>query len=647
MLAAILLSLAGLAAPEGAQATLTHAAQAEHAEDPQAYHPTLPVRRRPNTEMHPKIPLRDATGAPVSESGRPLSFAQSCGGDCHDTAYIAGHSYHSWLGADEPAKSGEPFDRSAGAFGRWDPLSYRRISPPGEARPDLDLEGWLARFGAGHAGGGPAAALGGEMSCLVCHSEKMNEAGRAKALAAGQLAWVNTASLPEELVEQVEGGWRYKAAVGANVTAAQLGLGEPSNQTCGRCHGVVPKATPVALSGRDPLRPDAASATGLVFSAARMRDSALNLQGKEKLGRSFDLHAERLVGCADCHHSLNNPTQRAESDHTRPAHLSYNPRRQTLSAFLKRPLHHFAKGDTAQGRVARKLSGSMRGCEDCHASSTGHAWLPYAERHFSAMRCESCHVPKIRTPILQTLDWTVLTSSATARVEYRGGSGADPAQLITPFTPALISRGDKLGPYNLVTSFYWLESEPERPVRLEDLKAALFTAEGHYQPSVLRALDADGDGALSEAELVLDTAAKVEAVKARLQAVGVIKPRLSGRVQPYGLHHSVTGGSFATRACENCHGEASQLSAALPLAKASPLGVTPKLVQDAKLNLPGRLERDARGAWRYEPKPAGVYLFGHDKSALLDGAGLLIILAVILGVLAHGGARLWTQRRRS
>lgn len=626
-----------------------------HAPDPDAFQPTLPVRHTPTLAMHPDVPLLDAEGAPVARSGRPLSLLKSCGGGCHDTAYITAHSYHSWLGADEPAASGEPFDQSAGNFGRWDPLRYARISPAGEARPDLSLPQWLTRFGVRHAGGGPAQALGVEMNCLICHSERMNDAGRARALADGALPWASTASLPAPLASRGPDGWTYTASAfgpHGEVSAAQLGLSEPTTQTCGRCHGEVPKPgeAPVQLA-RDPLHPDPAAATGLIYSAQRMRVSGLNLQDKPKLSRSFDIHAERLLDCVDCHHSVNNPTQRAESAFTRPNHLRYDARRQRLRTFLKRPLHQFARGDGAQGTIARKLSGSMRGCTDCHDANEGHDWLPYAARHFAAMRCESCHIPKIHTPLLQAMDWTLLDPNGAARVEYRGGSGANPGELIRPFTPALLARapagqGAQLTPHNLVTSFYWQESDPTRPVRLTDLKAAMFAGDGAYAAPILAALDADHDGRLSEAERVLDTPAKVAAVKTRLEAVGVKAPKLAARVQPYTLSHAVTGGDFATASCDQCHGEASQLTAPVDLAARSPFGVTPVLVADAQLSLPGELDRTEAGAWRYAPAPKRIYVFGHSASPLLDNLGLAMLGLVFLGVSVHGGARLWTERRR-
>ena len=72
---------------------------------------------------------------------------------------------------------------------------------------------------------------------------------------------------------------------------------------------------------------------------------------------------------------------------------------------------------------------------------------------------------------------------------------------------------------------------------------------------MLAALDADGDGALAETELVLDTVAKQAAIATRLVALGLPNPRIVGDVQPYTINHDVTNGEWVTRECTACHGD--------------------------------------------------------------------------------------------
>ncbi|HGY90407.1 MAG TPA: hypothetical protein ENK43_04455, partial [Planctomycetes bacterium] len=59
---------------------------------------------------HPDFPLLNAQGESVLTRNAPLSLKESCNG-CHDTAYIASHSYHVSLGT--------PEERAA----RFDPLT--------------------------------------------------------------------------------------------------------------------------------------------------------------------------------------------------------------------------------------------------------------------------------------------------------------------------------------------------------------------------------------------------------------------------------------------------------------------------------------------------------------------------------------------
>ena len=52
--------------------------------------------------------------------------------------------------------SGRPWDTSNGLFGKWDPLTYRYLTPEGDERLDLSTAEWLMLLGARVAGGGPA-----------------------------------------------------------------------------------------------------------------------------------------------------------------------------------------------------------------------------------------------------------------------------------------------------------------------------------------------------------------------------------------------------------------------------------------------------------------------------------------------------------
>ena len=110
--------------------------------------------------LHPQFALLDADEVNVLTSGQPVSTLKTCGA-CHDTAFIQSHSDHASLGLDEFGQpgtiaDGRTWDTSPGAFGRWDPLRYRYLSPAGDPLLDLGTPDWVKNFGDRHVGGGPA-----------------------------------------------------------------------------------------------------------------------------------------------------------------------------------------------------------------------------------------------------------------------------------------------------------------------------------------------------------------------------------------------------------------------------------------------------------------------------------------------------------
>src|SRR3972149_4742902 len=110
--------------------------------------------------LHPDFALLDEQGVNVLESGGPASTLATCG-QCHAPAFIQEHSFHADLGRGQIVAAGEvdggrPWDTSPGAFGRWNPLTYRYLSPQGDERTDLTTAEWLMGLGSRHVGGGPA-----------------------------------------------------------------------------------------------------------------------------------------------------------------------------------------------------------------------------------------------------------------------------------------------------------------------------------------------------------------------------------------------------------------------------------------------------------------------------------------------------------
>lgn len=648
--------------------------------------------------LHPPVRLLDAEGESVVVSGGPVSPMASCGG-CHDTDYIALESCHSWVGFHEACKpgaavSGRAWDTGTGLYGRWDPLSYSMPLADG-AHFTRGVADWVREEGWRHVGGGAAeyAPSGArltdveasaevtaathaldpatgqpapwdwrvsgivELNCFVCHMRRPDNAARVAELSAGRFRWAATATLASTgLVSREDGSWGYNAeAIGPDgtVDAAALRLADPTALNCGLCHApVYYGAEPLSVVPEARLRD--LETVGQVFSPQRPSQSALNLAGKGSLNEPWDVHAERLLDCVSCHYSLNSPAYFGTEPRAGLDHLRFDARVLEISDYLRRPSHQFAKGYSASITLADHLDGSVRRCEDCHEPEAAHDWLPYKRRHFAALLCEACHVPAVHAPARMMTDWTLLTAAGEPQVVYRGVDGPvdDPATLIEGYRPVLLLRrtpdGERrLGPHNVIASWYWVAGEPPRPVALDTLRQALYDGEALH-PDVVAALDDDGDGRLSDVELRLETEAKAEAVAARLRAAGVKQPHIAGELQPYSLHHNVVAGPEATRDCAVCHSGASRVTGAFALARYLPAGVEPQLVGDTNVSLDGPLAATAGGGLSYTPRELaqGIYLLGHSRWPWADYLGLALFALVTLVAGGHAIARAVASRRR-
>ncbi|RMF44643.1 MAG: hypothetical protein D6755_08950, partial [Anaerolineae bacterium] len=433
---------------------------------------------------------------------------------------------------------------------------------------------------------------------------------------------------------------------------------KPTNENCGLCHGVADRSNdPLVITDLSLNNPQTAT-TGQVISPQKISKSGMNIAGKSDLSRSWDVHAERQLQCTDCHFSLNNPAYALKDEE--PSHLTFDPRKLDIGAYLQRPSHDFARGQSAQYTVDPDTVASMRRCESCHDAETAHAdWLPYLDKHMSTLACESCHIPQLYAPAIEAYDWTVLTADGGPRKVYRGvASGHENAdtvnELVTGYQPVLLPRqnvdGDtKLAPYNLITTWYWVYDDANgkaRPVREVDLKAAWFDGDS-YAAEVLAAFDANQDGALDETELRLDSEAKQQVIAQRLTALGLQNVRIEGRVQPYSVNHNVTRGEWAVNDCTTCHTTDSRLTAGLELAPYAPAGVTPQFAE-TNVQYTGEIHTDENGAVTFTPDLAaqGLYVFGSSRISWLDWLGALAFLGALLGILGHSTLRYLAARKR-
>ena len=660
---------------------------------------SVSVAQEPNhgDVIHPTFPLLDEYGSNVLVSKNPVSTMKTCG-QCHDTNYIESHSYHSSVGMNQfttagKVPNGRPWDQSNGFFGQWNPITYRYLTPKGDKRLDLGTPGWVQTLGIRHAGGGPAVKTPDgqylpsvtprkndptaqymsptsgeqipwnwdksgvvEMNCFLCHTPDPNNQARIKELKAGNFKWANSATLlGTGIITTTPTGYAWNPAAfteEGKLVPSYVQVQDPSNKNCGLCHGEV------HATNDTPLMQSSctwnAAVTGEIISPQRLYKTGLNLQDKDSLSRAWDIHAERVVDCVDCHPSVNNPIYFEGSKQSDGlAHLIFDARRIDIEDYLHRPSHQFAKGQSAQTDVAPEYDNTMRRCEGCHDPDAVHDWLPYKDAHFKAVSCESCHVPKIYGPAFKQVDWTVVKLDGRSQNQCRGVDG-DPANveaLIYGYNPVLFPQNRPTGntplaPFNLISSWYWIQGDPPRPVRQFDLKKAWLDGD-NYRSDVLALFDANGDGQLDETELRMDSQAKEDLIKANLEALGLNNLRIVAEVQPYSINHNVTNGEWATKECTDCHSKNSRAAMPMQLSDYTPGGVQPEFFGDQNVPHAGEFKTTDTGELFYEPDVAkeGFYIFGYSSIWWIDLLGILAFLGTIFGVTVHAGLRVYSATK--
>ncbi|MGB5260768.1 MAG: tetrathionate reductase family octaheme c-type cytochrome [Gammaproteobacteria bacterium] len=492
---------------------------------------------------HDPVYLNDSNGEPVSESGEPLSVAETCG-LCHeleDEDFIATHGYHS-------------------------SVQDEQLSP--ERRRLMD--------------NGPRIPANGdsEMNCFLCHLQQPDHAGRQAAIDAGKPEWsVSATLLGTGLLTSTADGYRWNTELVGEDGEVEMDLRPVAEANCGACHGMV-------HDGAGPLRVPLGTGqqwttetTGQVFSPQPVRLSGMNHANKGTLEMVWDVHAERLVSCGDCHYS-----------HDRPARLA---------------------GQATPTNVL-PAEGVKRRCESCHSLENTHTWLPEAARHFNAVACESCHVPKLEMGARRSIDRTVLQLDGSPLISYRGIDDKSLGDLstayITGYQPLLRVGKDTLGrnqvlPYNLVSEWFWSDGDSHEPIDAERLRAAWLADDG-YPADVMEVFDANHDGELGRQELRLDNNIKVMHIKERLRAAGVRNPLIRGEVRAYHIHHNIRHGSRVNRDCSACHPDSLEDLPGFELAPYVPANVKPVLVQDTT-------EIILDGSW--ETLPEGKLLFAPGR----------------------------------
>jgi len=495
----------------------------------------------PEAKQHMPVYLFDEDGMPVVISGNPLSTEVSCG-LCHEfgsQAFIDTHGYHSNV-QDELL-----------------PPERRQLMRNGPRIPvDADSQ----------------------MDCFLCHLRQPNHEARLSAISTGRVDWSATATLVGSgLVEWDQRGFLWNSARISEDGEAELALGPVSESNCGKCHGLVhdgskPLAVKLGEHGHWTTE-----TTGQLFSPQRIRLSAMNLEGKDDLDIAWDVHAERLISCGECHYSRG-----------RPQHMA----------------------DLAEDAVTTTSAVGRRRCVSCHAIAGTHGWLPEPERHFEAVACESCHVPELEMAAQQFVDATVIWPDGSPTIGYRGVRSGDVGSVadayISGYTPLLrtgrsVSGNYQVMPYNLVTKWYWADADTQEPVSAEIVRKAWLDGQTHAA-DILTVFDSDRDGRLDSSELRLDSDSKISMLKQRLDAQGVNRPTVRGEVRAYRIHHNIRHGEMVNRRCETCHSNDLNNSQAFDLATYVPGGVEPVLLQELSgIRLDGELETTANGVLRLLP----------------------------------------------
>lgn len=440
---------------------------------------------------------------------------------------------------------------------------------------------------------------------------------------------------------------RAAAAGGGMLRTGAIRLQPPRGENCGRCHGVVHEGTaPLAVPDDYGTRSryDGRGAhygitqnTGAILSGQYLSQSHLNLKGKSGLNIPWDNHAQRGVACSSCHYAANDPRRcaviRSDIDY-----LKTDPRKvQSLGKYLHRPDHQLVAST----------------CTSCHNPYAAHKRLPFKKKHFTALDCQSCHVPRVYGPAYAAVDETVVRANGAPRVEYRGMDPTDEspvnARYAQGYVPYLFTRpsskaGDVVSPYNLVTTWYWRSADGKR-VPAELVRRA-FLDKGTYRSPVIALLDANHDKTLHTTELVLDTPEKVAAIRRNLEELGVRGPEIAGEIAAHRINHGIVSGKSMTLDCAFCHSDRSSLAHDVLLTRYSPDGALPRLVGDAPPRINGYVSRedDGRVIVDRRRQTEGRYIFGFSRLWWIDTLGFTVFMVVAFGVGVHALLRYYTTR---
>ena len=434
--------------------------------------------------------------------------------------------------------------------------------------------------------------------------------------------------------------------IGTDYSAAHLRIQLPADENCALCHGLVQSgANPLFIPGDYEENPvykegkkyyDITQHTGVILGGQNLSNSALNLKNKKELHFPWDVHSRRQMSCISCHFIGNDPRFHGNIPPSLD-HLVIDPRKvKSPGEILKRPDHNL----------------KFASCTDCHNPLKVHKNLPYKKRHMEVLSCESCHVPEIYGPALQAIDRTVVKADGSPRIEYRGVDESKShgysisTRYFVGFRPFLfphLYQPHKISPFNLVTYWYWKSGTTGEPVPDSLVqKAYRGDSPDGFAEDIVKAFDANKNRVVDTTELVLDSQEKIQLIREKLKALGVVEPVIVGEIQAYKINHGVMEFMHMKRDCNGCHAPVGvgKFGQEVTLSGAGPVGITPSFSRDILPIIDGNITLDSRGQATLKRNAsaslAGYYVFGYGRTGWLDRLGFWIFLLALLGIIVHG-----------
>ncbi|MBN2693448.1 cytochrome b/b6 domain-containing protein [bacterium] len=416
-----------------------------------------------------------------------------------------------------------------------------------------------------------------------------------------------------------------------NLKKEFIEISAPTTKNCVGCHSIyssknTPLIIPHDFGDEDKYR--LSRTTGAIFSPEKIKESGFNLKGKESLATPWDVHASRELSCNSCHYPHNSISQHRVDGNLK--HLKNDPRKGRIGEFLLRPNH--------------KLQTST--CTDCHDPLKTHDFLPYKERHFQILSCESCHVPHIYSPALQLKDSSLLQKNMNSIEYYRGVQNnliSDKNSINTiyqeGYTPFLLVENKKIKPVNVVTEYFW--SDNDKKITSDELGKAIFE-NGEYKKDFISLFDSNKNASIEKEELKIDTENKKNYIVGELKKIGFKNPILISKQEAFPVNHQILRGEYAQKECGACHGTSSRFSDKLALTTFNP----PIDKFDTPSSLLGLISQNGDKIG-YKNGLKGIYIPGFSRNRFVNALGPLIILLTLLGVFGHATIRFLTRKKRS